>query len=248
MQLTNVTKSFFLKLMRKIIIAIDGYSACGKSTTAKALAKKLEYSFIDSGAMYRAVTLYFQQNHVSITNRKKVEETLSKIDIDFRYNGQLERNEVVLNGVCVEDEIRTLGVTKQVSEVSAISPVRHKLVALQRKMGKSKGIVMDGRDIGTNVFPEAELKIFMDADSEIRIERRQKELLAKGDLVSYQDVKDSIEKRDLIDTTRKENPLRKAEDAWTLDNSELTMEEQVEVVMRWVDEKLLAIEMKTSAQ
>lgn len=231
--------------MRKIIIAIDGYSACGKSTTAKALAKKLEYSFIDSGAMYRAVTLYFQQNHVSITNLKKVEETLSKIDIDFRYNGQLERNEVVLNGVCVEDEIRTLGVTKQVSEVSAISPVRKKLVALQRKMGKSKGIVMDGRDIGTNVFPEAELKIFMDADSEIRIERRQKELLAKGDMVSYQDVKDSIEKRDLIDTTRKENPLRKAEDAWTLDNSELTMEEQVDVVMRWVDEKLLAIEMKT---
>ena len=233
--------------MRKIIIAIDGYSACGKSTTAKALAKKLEYSFIDSGAMYRAVTLYFQQNHVAITNNKDVESNLNKIDISFRFNAHKKRNEIILNGVCVEDEIRTLEVTKLVSEVSAIPFVRTKLVALQRKMGKEKGIVMDGRDIGTNVFPNAELKIFMTASVDVRVERRQKELLERGDLVSYDEVRESIEKRDHIDTTRKQNPLKKAEDAWTLDNSELTMEEQVDVVLRWVDEKLIEIEMKTFA-
>ena len=233
--------------MRKIIVAIDGFSACGKSTTAKALAKKLGYGFIDSGAMYRAVTLYFQQNHISITNPKKIKSALDKIEISFRFNAEKERNEAVLNGISVEDEIRTLVVTKQVSEVSAIPEVREKLVSLQRKMGKEKGIVMDGRDIGTNVFPDAELKIFMTASPEVRIERRQKELLAKGDLVSYDEVKESIEKRDLIDTTREQNPLRKAEDAWTLDNSELTMDEQVAVVERWVDEKLLELEMKAFA-
>ena len=231
-------------MMRKIIVAIDGYSACGKSTTAKALAKKLEYAFIDSGAMYRAVTLYFQNNHVSITNTKEVRSALDKIDISFRYNDELSRNETVLNGLSVEDKIRTLEVTKQVSEVSAISEVREKLVSLQRKMGKEKGIVLDGRDIGTNVFPNAELKIFMTASLGVRIERRQKELLNRGDMVSFEEVKNSIEKRDLIDTTRKINPLIKAEDAWTLDNSELTMDEQVDVVHRWVDEKLLEIEMK----
>lgn len=232
--------------MKKIIIAIDGYSACGKSTTAKALAKKLGYSFIDSGAMYRAVTLYLQQHHISITNIKNVKNALDAIDITFRYNADKQRNETVLNGICVEDEIRTLEVTKEVSEVSAIPEVRQKLVALQRKMGKEKGIVMDGRDIGTNVFPNAELKIFMNASPDVRIARRQKELLDKGDLVSYDEVKESIEKRDRIDTTREQNPLRKAEDAWDLDNSELTMDEQVDVVLRWVDEKLVELEMKKS--
>ena len=233
--------------MKKIIIAIDGYSACGKSTTAKALAKKLGYRFIDSGAMYRAVTLYFQQHHVTITNSKEVNNALSKIDITFRYNTEKDRNETVLNGICVEDDIRTLEVTSKVSEVSAISEVRAKLVALQRKMGKEKGIVMDGRDIGTNVFPGAELKIFMNASTDVRVERRQKELLEKGELVSFDEVKESIEKRDFIDTNRKENPLRKADDAWMLDNSELTMTEQVDVVLRWVDEKLIALEMKSLA-
>jgi len=211
------------------------------------LAKKLGYGFIDSGAMYRAVTLYFQENHITITNIKNVKNALDKIDITFRYNTDKERNEAVLNGISVEDKIRTLEVTSQVSEVSAIAEVREKLVALQRKMGKEKGIVMDGRDIGTNVFPDAELKIFMDASTEVRVDRRQKELLNRGDLVSFDEVKDSIEKRDLIDTTREQNPLRKADDAWTLDNSELTMDEQVEVVHRWVDEKLLEIEMKSFA-
>lgn len=233
--------------MRKIIVAIDGFSACGKSTTAKALAKKLGYAFIDSGAMYRAVTLYFQQNHVTFTNIKEVKSALEKISISFRYNAKKDRNETVLNGISVEDEIRTLDVTNQVSEVSAIPVVREKLVSLQRKMGKEKGIVMDGRDIGTNVFPNAELKIFMTASTDVRVDRRQKELLEKGELVSYDEVKESIEKRDLIDTTRKQNPLVKADDAWTLDNSELTMDEQVSVVLRWVDEKLLALEMKAVA-
>lgn len=229
--------------MRKIIVAIDGFSACGKSTTAKALAKKLGYGFIDSGAMYRAVTLYFINNHVSITNINDVIKSLDKIDISFRYNDGLDRNEVVLNGVSVEDEIRTLRIAQKVSDVAAIKEVRSLLVNLQRRMGREKGIVMDGRDIGTNVFPNAELKIFMTAKTDIRIDRRQKELLAKGELIDFDDVKENIEKRDLIDTTRKENPLTKAVDAWTLDNSELTMDEQVDVVMRWVDEKLIEQEM-----
>ena len=229
--------------MRKIIVAIDGFSACGKSTTAKALAKKLSYAFIDSGAMYRAVTFFFIDNHVAITNLNEVVKALDNIDITFRYNNKLERNEVVLNGVSVEDEIRTLRIAQKVSDVAAIKEVRSLLVNLQRKMGKEKGIVMDGRDIGTNVFPNAELKIYMTAKSEIRIERRQKELLEKGELIEFDEVKENIEKRDLIDTTRKENPLTKAVDAWTLDNSELTMEEQVDVVMRWVDEKLIEQEM-----
>lgn len=230
--------------MKKIIIAIDGYSACGKSTTAKALAKKLGYSFIDSGAMYRAVTLYFLDHYVAITNVKEVQNALDKIDIHFKFSQKNERNEIYLNGVSVEDEIRTMRVAQQVSEVSAIAEVRTKLVSLQRKMGKSKGIVMDGRDIGTNVFPQAELKIFMTASTDVRVERRQKELLEKGEMVTFDEVKASIEKRDQIDTTRKENPLRQAEDAWTLDNTELTMQEQVDIVLRWVDEKLVELEMK----
>lgn len=231
--------------MKKIIIAIDGYSACGKSTTAKALAKKLGYSFIDSGAMYRAVTLYFLDHYIAITNLKEVQSALDKIDIHFKFSQKKERNEIYLNGVLVEDEIRTMRVAQQVSEVSAIAEVRSKLVSLQRKMGKSKGIVMDGRDIGTNVFPQAELKIFMTASTDVRVERRQKELLEKGEMVTFDEVRASIEKRDQIDTTRKENPLRQAEDAWTLDNTELTMQEQVDIVLRWVDEKLVELEMRT---
>ena len=231
--------------MKRIIVAIDGFSACGKSTTAKALAKKLGYAFIDSGAMYRAATLYFLDNHIAISNLKEVKEALDKINIAFRYNDSKQRNEVVLNGVSVEDEIRTLRIAEKVSEVSAIAEVRSLLVNLQRRMGKEKGIVMDGRDIGTNVFPDAELKIFMTADPKVRVERRQKELLERGDLIDFEEVKKNIEKRDLIDTSRKENPLTKAEDAWVLDNSELTMGEQVDVVLRWVDEKLIEQEMLT---
>jgi cytidylate kinase len=166
--------------MPKIIVAIDGYSSCGKSTTAKLVARQLNYPYIDTGAMYRAVTLYFIQNHISLTNPKEIENALSKVHISFRRHPELGRNDTYLNGLNVEDEIRKMYVSEQVSEVSAIAEVRHALVAQQQRMGKTKGIVMDGRDIGTVVFPQAELKIFMTADPHIRAQRRQLELMEKG--------------------------------------------------------------------
>ena len=227
--------------MRKIIIAIDGYSACGKSTTAKAVAKNLGYTFIDSGAMYRAVTHYFQQNHVSLTNASEVEKALDNIDITFRYKKDEDAYETILNSQSIEKEIRTMTVTRLVSQVSALKAVRLALVKQQQKMGKEKGLVMDGRDIGTHVFPDAELKIFMNADKWVRAERRQKELFARGEILDLKEVINSIENRDHLDTTRKESPLVKAEDAWDLDNTTLTMDEQVDVVLRWVDEKVSEI-------
>jgi len=223
--------------MRRIIIAIDGYSACGKSTTAKAVAKKLGYTFIDSGAMYRAVTHYFQANHVSLTNSNEVDKALDEINISFRYKEEEDEYETILNGKNIEKDIRTMTVTRLVSEVSALKAVRLALVKQQQKMGKEKGIVMDGRDIGTHVFPQADLKIFMTADKWVRAERRQKELFARGEILDLKEVIDSIEKRDFLDTTRDESPLMKAEDAWDLDNTELTMDEQVDVVLKWVDKK-----------
>ncbi len=236
-----ITEIAYLCAMRKIIIAIDGFSACGKSTTAKAVAKRLGYGFIDSGAMYRAVTLYFLENNVSFTNEKAISTALDAITIEFRYSEENERNEIFLNGQNVEDRIRTLDIAKRVSEASAIKMVRVAMVSQQQKMGKEKGIVMDGRDIGTDVFPEAELKIFMTADKKIRAERRQKELLERGDVVDLEDVMENIRHRDHLDSTREESPLRKAENAWELDNTSLTMEEQVEVVLKWVDEKIKEI-------
>ena len=226
--------------MNKIIIAIDGYSACGKSTTAKAVAKKLGYIFIDSGAMYRAITLYFTEYNITITNEKEVQKALSNIHIEFRFNATSDTNEIYLNGFNVENQIRTLEIAKKVSEVSAIRAVRVAMVKLQQQMGKNKGLVMDGRDIGTDVFPNAELKIFMTANKTIRAERRQKELLEKGEVVGLDEVIENIEKRDLLDSTRKESPLRKAPDAWELDNTHLNMQQQVDVVLRWVEEKLKA--------
>ncbi len=234
--------------MRKIIIAIDGFSACGKSTTAKAVAKSLGYAFIDSGAMYRAVTLYFMKHNVSITDPKAVSKALQQIEIEFRFSTENSRNEIFLNGLNVEDKIRTLEIAKHVSEVSAIKSVRVEMVAQQRKMGKKKGIVMDGRDIGTEVFPDAELKIFMTADKKVRAERRQKELLERGDVIDLDEVMENIKHRDHLDSTREESPLRKAEDAWELDNSDLSMEQQVDVVLKWVDQKIEKLEQASSVQ
>lgn len=174
--------------MKKIIIAIDGYSACGKSSTAKAVASILGYSYIDTGAMYRAVTLYFLQNFVSLTNPNEIENALKEIEIEFRHNPKTQKSDTYLNGINVEQEIRQMTVSDKVSEVSAISQVRRFLVAQQQKMGKKKGIVMDGRDIGTVVFPEAELKIFMTAEMTVRAKRRQDELLEKGELVDRKSV------------------------------------------------------------
>lgn len=222
--------------MQKITIAVDGYSSCGKSTTAKRVAKKLGYSYIDTGAMYRSVTLYFHQHLITHTNDKEVEKALENIHIEFRRNPNDGRNETFLNGLNVEDEIRKLYIANQVSEVSAIAAVRHAMVAQQRRMGRKKGVVMDGRDIGTVVFPDAELKIFMTADPIIRANRRQIELAERGDLVDLEEIMENIKKRDLIDTTRKESPLRKADDAIEVDTSYMTLDEQVDVVCILADE------------
>lgn len=218
----------------KIIIAIDGFSGCGKSTTAKIVAKKLNYIYIDTGAMYRAVTLYFLQNEVALDDTDQIQKVLDTIEIRFEYDTATQQNITILNGKVVEDEIRKMYVSKMVSPVAAIPAVRQAMVAQQRQMGAMKGIVMDGRDIGTNVFPNAELKVFMQADVTIRAERRQKELQAKGQEVSLQDIIENLTQRDHQDSTRQENPLRKASDAHMIDTTHLTVEEQSEQIVQLV--------------
>jgi cytidylate kinase len=219
--------------MRKIIIAIDGYSACGKSSTAKAVAKALNYTYIDTGAMYRAVTYYFMEvKFISLTNEKEIQRALGEIDLDFRYNAKTTTNEIYLNGVSIAHEIRKMSISEKVSEVSTIKQVRQFLVAQQQKMGKRKGIVMDGRDIGTVVFPQAELKIFMTADSMERAKRRQQELLEQGQLVPLEEVLDNLKKRDFIDSTRTESPLKQAPDAVVVDTTYVTLDEQVEYILQ----------------
>jgi len=218
----------------KIIIAIDGHSSCGKSTVAKAIAQKLNYIFIDSGAMYRAVTLYCLRHNLinnGIVNIPELKANLDKIKVTFRFNDKTNHNDVWLNGENVEQEIRLLTVSQNVSPVAAVAEVRHLLVALQQEMGKSKGIVMDGRDIGTVVFPTAELKIFMTAQPDVRAKRRFDELNAKGESISYDEIKANIIERDRYDETRNESPLRQADDAIILDNSYMTREEQLEWIL-----------------
>ena len=216
---------------RKIVIAIDGYSACGKSTTAKQVATILGYRYIDTGAMYRAVTLYFLDHHVSLTNPKEVSKALKEINISFKVNSK-NITETYLNGLNVEGDIRKMRVSENVSQVSTIKEVRGAMVEQQRKLGKEKGVVMDGRDIGTVVFPDAELKLFMTAETLVRAFRRQRELLAKDQLVDLDEVIDNILQRDKIDTTRKESPLRKADDAIEIDTTHITIDEQVDEVVR----------------
>jgi cytidylate kinase len=224
--------------MRKIIIAIDGYSACGKSTTAKEVAALLGYQYIDSGAMYRAVTHYFLDHHVSLTNPKEVDRALGDIRITFPLNAK-GVSETFLNGLNVEKKIRKMKISDQVSQVSALKAVRVAMVEQQRKMGKTRGIVMDGRDIGTVVFPDAELKVFLTADIQIRAFRRQKELLEKGDLVPLDSIIENLKKRDEIDSTRAESPLKKAAGAIELDTSFFTIDEQVDEVVRWATSRLI---------
>lgn len=220
-----------MNALRKIVIAIDGYSACGKSTTAKEVARVLGYRYIDSGAMYRAVTLYFLENHVALSNPKEVQKALNAIHVSFKVNAK-GISETYLNNLNVEKEIRRMRISNNVSPVSAIKEVRVAMVAQQRRMGKEKGIVMDGRDIGTVVFPDAELKFFMTADMLVRAFRRQLELLEKDMLVDLDDVIKNIEERDRIDTTRAESPLRKADDAIVIDTTHITIDEQVDEVIR----------------
>ena len=222
----------------KLTITIDGWSSCGKSTLARQLAKKLGYVYIDSGAMYRAITLYFLRNHIDWTDPKEVNPALLNIELEFRSNEQADRSEMYLNGENVEFVIRDLVVAEKVSEVSAIKEVRDFAVAQQRKMGKGKGIVMDGRDIGTVVFPKAELKIFMTADNAVRVERRFRELFEKNPNVSIDEVKTNLEMRDYIDSNRAVSPLKKAKDAVILDNTEISEEDQLKLALKWVKEKM----------
>jgi cytidylate kinase len=225
--------------LKKITIAIDGYSACGKSTTAKEVSSILGYTYIDSGAMYRAVTLFFLDNYITLTNDKDVRQALEKISVSFKKDPDSGRNETYLNGLNVEEEIRKMRVTEKVSPVSAIPAVRQAMVKLQQKLGKKKGIIMDGRDIGTVVFPGAELKVFMTADIDVRAARRQQELLEKKQLVDLGRIRQNLTERDAIDSSRKEGPLKKAEDAELMDTSHLTIEEQVDKVVEMAMGKIV---------
>ncbi len=225
-------------MSRKIIIAIDGHSSCGKSTLARQLAAKLGYNYIDSGAMYRAITLYFLRQDVHMDDHNAILNALGDIHLSFEYNEQHAASEIHLNEENVEPFIRDLIVAEKVSEVAAIKEVRAFAVAQQKKMGRKKGIVMDGRDIGTVVFPDAALKIFMTADPAIRVKRRFEELYETNRAINIEDVKTNLEMRDYIDSNREESPLRKADDAVVLDNSTLTREEQLDKVLQWVKEKI----------
>lgn len=220
-------------MSNKINIAIDGHSSCGKGTLAKNLAKELGYIFVDSGAMYRAVTLYLMENDIPLEEVAEDPALLGNIRITFEYEPEREFYETYLNGKNVEKEIRSMHVSRNVSPVSAIKEVRNFLVAKQKEIGQNKGVVMDGRDIGTVVYPDAELKIFMTASPEIRAKRRYLELEKKGINVQYQEVLHNIKERDHIDSTRTESPLIKAEDAITLDNSAMSKNEQAKLALQW---------------
>jgi cytidylate kinase len=225
----------------KIIIAIDGYSSCGKSTLAKQLAKKIGYHYVDTGAMYRAVTLYLIRNQIDIHHPEMVAEVLPQIKISFGLDEQTQQQFTILNGENIENEIRVNPrVAGFVSDVSSISSVRRFLVHQQQEMGNHKGIVMDGRDIGTVVFPKAELKLFVTAEPKIRAQRRFDELAEKGQNTTFEEVLANLEKRDHMDTTRADSPLMKAEDAIELDNSNLTREEQLAWVLKLVEERKTA--------
>jgi len=217
-------------MAKKIIIAIDGWSSCGKSTLAKELAKELGYLYVDSGAMYRAITLYFLRNHVDWTDKSEVKKALKEISLEFIYNQKSQQSEMHLNGENVEYVIRDLVVAEKVSDVAAIKEVRKFAVEQQQLMGTKKGVIMDGRDIGTVVFPKAELKIFLTADNAVRVERRFKELFEKNPNVTIEEIKANLEMRDYIDSNREESPLRKANDAILVDNTNLTAKETIQKV------------------
>jgi cytidylate kinase len=226
--------------MKKIIIAIDGFSSCGKSTLAKQLSRELGYVFVDSGAMYRAITLYFLRQHIDWNNVDQVNEALQNISLDFEYHAETGKSDMLLNDENVERLIREMLVSESVSPVSAIKEVREFAVAQQQKLGEKKGIVMDGRDIGTTVFPQAELKIFVTADVAIRVERRFKELIESNPTITIEEIKNNLEMRDYIDSNREFSPLRQAADAIVLDNTNLTREEQLKLALKWAHEQMEA--------
>ena len=222
---------------KKIIIAIDGFSSCGKSTLAKAMAKALEYVFVDTGAMYRAIALYFLRNSIPF-NDIAAQEALQAIELRFKYNSVSQKSDMYLNGENVEQEIRAMQVSQKVSEVATIPAVRAFAVAQQKAMGIDKGIVMDGRDIGTVVFPDAELKLFVTADPAIRLERRYQELVQTNPAILKEEVAANLQQRDLMDSTREHSPLKQAEDAMVLDNTNLDRAAQFELAMQWAMEKI----------
>ena len=224
--------------MKKINIAIDGFSGCGKSSTAKAVAKAMQYVFIDSGAMYRSVTLYFLREEVDLSKLTEVSKALSEIKIEFRFNAELEKSETYLNGENVETEIRKMYVSEMVSPVSAIKLVRGAMVAQQQGMGQAKGVIMDGRDIGSVVFPAAELKVFMTATDVARATRRHLELKEQGEAVSIEEIAENFRARDLQDSTRKESPLIKVDDAIEIDTSDLEFSDQVQQVLNLAKSKV----------
>ena len=223
--------------MEDLVIAIDGNSGCGKSSTAKALAQKLKYIYIDSGAMYRAVTLFFIKHKVDIKNDKDVEGALKQIDISFKYNIDTGKNETYLNRKNVENEIRQMEVSNLVSPVSELSKVRKKLVDQQRRLGEGRGVVMDGRDIGTVVFPNADMKVFMTADLQVRAKRRQLELKEKGAKVGLVEIIENLRNRDIIDSSRADSPLKKADDAHVIDTSKISFEDQVGQILSLIQLK-----------
>ena len=227
-------------VMKQLVIAIDGYSSCGKSTTAKAVAAALHYAYVDTGAMYRAVTLYLLEHQIPFEDLGRVEAALHELTISFRRNRRTGRNEVFLNGVNREDDIRQMVISNSVSEVSVIVMVRHAMVAQQQRMGRKRGVVMDGRDIGTTVFPDAEVKVFMTADVVVRAQRRQVELAGNGEQVALDDIIENLRKRDHLDSTRAESPLRRAADAVLLDTTHLVIDEQVDFVLERVSAALFA--------
>lgn len=224
--------------MNKINIAIDGWSSCGKSTMARQMANILDYTFIDSGAMYRAITLYFLRNNIDFNSEKSVKTALNEIHLRFQKNRETGNQEICLNGVPVEIDIRSMAVAERVSEVAAIKAVRDFAVAQQQLLGKDKGVVMDGRDIGTVVFPDAELKIFMTASLEVRTKRRLIELQSKHPEITLQEVGENLRQRDLIDSTREISPLKQADDAIVLDNTFITPEEQLNLALEWARKKI----------
>jgi len=226
---------------KKIIIAIDGFSSCGKSTLAKAMAKALEYVFVDTGAMYRAIALYFLRNNIPFNDTASIEAALHEIELRFKYNSVSQKSDMYLNGENVEQEIREMQVSQKVSEVASIAAVRDFAVAQQQAMGVDKGIVMDGRDIGTVVFPNAELKLFVTADPTIRLERRYQELLQTNPAILKEEVAANLQQRDLMDSTREHSPLKQASDALVLDNTNLDRAQQFELAMQWAMEKIKSI-------
>ena len=224
--------------MSKIVVAIDGYSGCGKSSTAKAVANDLGFTYIDSGAMYRAATLHFLNHFLSPTNPQDVAQGLKTLEISFRINPDTRKQETYLNGINVEQEIRSMHVSEKVSEIASVKEIRQELVAQQKRLGKKKGVVMDGRDIGSVVFPDAELKVFMTADLETRAFRRQQELLEKGEVVDLEDIVKNLSERDRIDSSRAESPLVKVADAIEIDTSDLTFEDQVAQIVKLAKEAI----------